>query len=108
MLSVLKFFLKVFIDDMNLALEVEVTESKLQSTLLSMKKDKSLGPNGFTIEFYIGFYELLKDDLLKVVQESKRSGKLLGAMNSTFLALTPKEEVIAFEEHAYLLLQCCS
>jgi hypothetical protein len=45
-----------------------------------MKKGKIPRPDGLTVEFYLGFYELLKDDTLKVVQESKTIRKFLGAI----------------------------
>ena len=46
-------------------------EEELEKIVYSFQKGKSpAGPDGFTIEFYQGFFELLKEDLLKVVQES--------------------------------------
>ena len=51
-------------DDMNKNLEEEVTEEELEKIVHSFQKGKSPGPDGFTIEFYQGFYELLKHDLL--------------------------------------------
>ena len=57
-----------------------------------MKKGKILGPDGLTIEFYLGFYDLLKNDILKVMQEAKSSGKVLGGLNSTFLDLNSNKQ----------------
>jgi hypothetical protein len=37
------------------------------------------------------FYDLLKVDILKVVRESQRFGKVLGSLNSTFISLIPKK-----------------
>ena len=49
----------------------------------------------------------MKDDLLKVVQESQRAGKVLGALNSTFLALIPKKQnPSSFEE--FRPISCCN
>ena len=79
-------------DKMNKNLVEEVTKEELEKTVQSFQKGKSLGPDGFTIEFYQGFYELLKHDLLKVVRESHRLGKVLGALNTTFLALISKKQ----------------
>lgn len=39
-----------------------------------MEKSKSPHPDRFTVKFYLGFYDLLKDDLLIVVKESKDEG----------------------------------
>jgi mannosylglycoprotein endo-beta-mannosidase len=106
MLSMLRLFLKVFTEEVNLALEEKVTESKLQFTLLSMKKGKIHGFDGFTVVLYTGFYDLIKDYLLKVAQESKRSKKSLGAMNSMFLSIIPKKEATTFED--YRPISCCN
>ena len=60
----------------------------------SIQKGKIPGPDGITIEFFQGFYDLVKGWLLNEVQESKRVGKVLGAMNSTFLSLIDKNKTL--------------
>ena len=70
----------------------EVSEEELRKVLHSFQKGKCPGPNGFTLDFFIGFYELLKNDILKVVRESQRTGKVLVEMNGTFITLIPKKE----------------
>jgi hypothetical protein len=77
-MEVLRLFPRDIIEDMNSSLEVEISEVELKETLFSLKHGKIPGPNGLSIEFYIGFFNLVKEDLLKVVRESKRSGKVLG------------------------------
>jgi hypothetical protein len=42
------------------------------------------------MEFFLGFYDMLEGDLLRIVEESRQSGKIIGALNSTFIALIPK------------------
>ena len=65
----------------------------------SFQKGKSPGPNGFTIDFYLGFYDLMKNDILEVVRESQESRKFLGSINSTFLSLIPKKQKLqTFED----------
>jgi len=76
---------------MNEPLEDKILEDKLCSTLFYMKKGKISRPNGFSVEFFLGFYEILKYYLLKVVQESKKNGYCLGVINSMFLSLNPKK-----------------
>ena len=77
---------------MKIHLKVEVSEEELEKVVYSYQKGKSPGPDGLTIEFFHGFYYLVKEDLLKIVQESQRVRKVLGALNSTFLALIPKKQ----------------
>lgn len=67
-----------------------ITTGELEGTLKWFKKDTSPGPNGWTIEFYLTFYYLLGPDLLKVVEESRTTGTLYHAINSTFISLIPK------------------
>lgn len=40
--------------------------------------------------FFLAFFDLLGDDLLKMTMEVKDIGKNPGSMNSTFIALIPK------------------
>jgi hypothetical protein len=92
-------------DEMNNSLEAELAEEL--STLSSMKKGKSHDPNVLSMEFYLGFYDLLKGDLLKVVGESQRSGKMPRALNSTFIALIPKkQDALTFDDHRSI--SCCN
>jgi len=69
-----------------------VTLEELEGVLKWFKKDKSLGPDGWSIEFYLAFYDLLALDLLQVVEECRSSGRLFNAINSTFIALIPKTD----------------
>jgi hypothetical protein len=51
----------------------EVTENKLKEIIHSFQKDKIPGPYGWTIEFYLAFFDLLGADLLQVVEEFRRN-----------------------------------
>jgi len=74
----------------NQMLCAEVSEEELKEALLSFQKDKSPGPDGWTIEFLLELYEFLGNDILKVVEDSRTSGRLPASFNSTFIALIPK------------------
>jgi hypothetical protein len=65
---------------MNRSLEEEVKETKLCAALSSMHNGKIPGPDGFTVEFFKSFYDLLKDDLLMMVRESQRVGRIHGLL----------------------------
>lgn len=62
------------------------------ATLQSFQGDKTLGPDGWSVEFYLGFYDFLGGDLLKVVEESHREGYIHHPLNSTSIALIPKKD----------------
>jgi len=55
---------------MNEALLEVVIESEVYNSLSSFQKLKGPGPDGLTVKFFLGFYDLLKECLLKVGQES--------------------------------------
>jgi hypothetical protein len=57
-LEVVGKFPLVLSGEMNQALEEEVSEEELRSSLSSIQNEKILGPNGFTIEIYKSFYDL--------------------------------------------------
>jgi len=67
---------------------MEVMKEELEATIKWFKKDKSLGR--WTIEFYIAFFDILGDDLLKIVEDCRRSGNISPAIKSTFIDLIPK------------------
>jgi len=69
----------------------EVTMEELEATIKWFKKDKSPGPDGWTIEFCIAFFDILGNDLLKIVEQCRRSGRISSAIKSTFIALIPKD-----------------
>eukprot|EP00253_Pinus_taeda_P023209 PITA_23209 len=69
-----------------------LTPKELENTIKWFKKDWSPGPDGWTIEFYIAFYELISNDLLRVIEECRETGTMYNAINSTFIALIPKSD----------------
>jgi hypothetical protein len=100
-------FPTVFSEEMNLSLEEEVTEPELRATLFSMKNGKIPGPDGVTVELFKAFYDHLKNDLLLVVRESQKEGRIHGPLNATFMCLIPKKQCpSSFED--YRPIACCN
>jgi hypothetical protein len=69
-----------------------VSEDELQVVMHIFQKDKSPGLDGWMIEFFLGFYDLLGVDILKVVEESRSGGFMYPSFNSTFISLIPKSD----------------
>lgn len=69
-----------------------VTEEELKEVLGSFQKDKSPGPDGWSIEFFLELYEVLGMDLIQVVEDTRISGRIPASFNSTFIALIPKTD----------------
>jgi hypothetical protein len=77
-------------EDNNL-LERLVTKQEIREILKHFEKDKSMGPDGWTMELFNLYFDTVGDDLHNMVEDSRRRGKIMRAINSTFLVLIPKE-----------------
>jgi hypothetical protein len=71
-------------------LESTVTKEEIIEALNGMTKEKSPGPDGWIVEFYISFFELVANDLLLAIEESCFKGAVIRSLNSNFIALIPK------------------
>lgn len=65
--------------------------SELKVVVFGLGGDKAPGMDGFQAFFYQKFWELLKEDLLKVVEESRRERFILKDFNNTLIELIPKK-----------------
>lgn len=89
--------MKVFIlfpvlinERLNVELEHEISKEELKAILSSFKRAKIPRIIGYIVGFYLGLYELIDNELLRMVEESRISRKVLGALNSTFIDFIPK------------------
>jgi hypothetical protein len=64
---------------------------EVEKMVVQMARDKSLGPDGWTKELFHHFFDIMGRDLLLLVEESRISGMVSGALNATFVALIPKD-----------------
>jgi hypothetical protein len=79
----------------------------LRIVLAFFKKDKIPGLDGWTVEFFICFYELLEEYLLGAI-EVKSIGKVSSSLNATFLALISKKDKLeSFNEFRSISLCNC-
>lgn len=65
---------------------------ELEEVLHQMKQGTAPGLNGFTIIFFVQFWDLLKKDVHHIVEASREGGGILKAFNATFFTLIPKIE----------------
>lgn len=56
------------------------------------EKEKSIGPDGWIVEFFLEFFDTMGVDLLAIMEESRVLVKVNGALNATFLTLIPKKD----------------
>eukprot|EP00253_Pinus_taeda_P008521 PITA_08521 len=79
-------------EDQNKALNRDITFEEVEGAVKDIPNGKAPGPDGFTINFYKACWEIIKIEVWEVVEDSWRSSSILKSLNSTFLALIPKEE----------------
>ena len=65
---------------------------EVEAVLRGFKEDKSPGSDGWPVEFFLAFYDLVGEELVMAVEQARLQGKVSGALNSTFLTLIPKCE----------------
>jgi hypothetical protein len=69
--------------------------------------DKSPSLYGWTQELFHHFFDLMGNDLMDVVQESRTSGKVSASLNATFVALIPKDSKhVSFNK--YMPISLCN
>ena len=76
-------------EDDNNDLMQPVTLAEIWSVLALAKNDKSSGPNGIPVEVYRVLIDVVGLDLLRVVDDSRKYGKISAVFNSTFISLIP-------------------
>ena len=64
--------------------------SEIEDVLKGFKKDKIHGPDGWPVEFFLHFFQLVGHDILKDVIQSPTEGRVSGSLNATFITLIPK------------------
>jgi hypothetical protein len=90
--SILDCIPKLVSNNINSNLLKPIVLEELEKVVFGMKKGKAPGPDGFPIEFFQEFWEMIKFDLLEVFQESYQNKQMLKSLNATFLALIPKKD----------------
>jgi hypothetical protein len=76
-------------------LENPVTKEEVLEVLKEFMKDKTPGPDGWTVEFCLHFFELVASNLVEAVEEARMTGAMYKGMNTTFIELIPKVNGLA-------------
>ena len=67
-----------------------VSDDEIFSTLKSMKQNRSPGPDGFNVNFFIHTWDIVGSDILKVVHHFLNSGNMPHYINASLITLIPK------------------
>ena len=69
-----------------------IEHEEVEEAAMQMEKGTAPGPNGFMVYFFQFFWDLVKEEVWEIVEESRKSKRILKAFNATFLTLIPKEQ----------------
>jgi hypothetical protein len=72
-----RFYPRLVTEEDSLLLDRPCTKMKLWEVLKLFAKDKSMGPDGWTVEFFTHFFDLVGDELLEVVEDSRKRGEVI-------------------------------
>lgn len=81
----------MFDDTKNDELFRPISKGELLEVLKAFKKEKCLGPDGWTVEFILHFFDIMKTDLLRMVEATRMSSSIHHITSSTQIALIPKK-----------------
>ena len=70
----------------------ELSEKELYISLMSMQKNKSPGNNGLTKEFFVAFWEDLKDVYLNSCRTAKLKKELSTSQRQAIMKLIEKKD----------------
>jgi len=77
----------------NLNLNRPVTEEEVNEVLKDMQNGKAPGPDGFNVDFFKACWNIVKQDILNIVEDSRGSKTILKALNTSFISLIPKQDL---------------
>ena len=67
---------------------IEMVE--LEEVVKKLKNNKASSPDDFTTNFFHACWHTIKDEVLSIVEDSRKTGKIMKYFNSTFFTLIPK------------------
>jgi hypothetical protein len=66
------------------------TEKEIRDAIFTMEHNKALGPDGFPVEFYQKFWDVIKVDLMQMFHDLHLGTLLLFSLNFGVITLIPK------------------
>jgi hypothetical protein len=94
--------------DQNNSLMEEVSKETFKMVVHSFQRDKSHGLDGWPIDFFISFFNLIESDLLKVVEESRKNATILGIFKAMSLIFIPTKDSSSSFEYFRDIVLCNS
>jgi len=76
----------------NFNLNKPVTKEEISEVIKDIQNGKAPGLDGFNVDFFKAYWNVVKQDILNVIEDSRRSRTILKALNTSFISLIPKQE----------------
>ena len=64
----------------NRGLSKHIMEYEIRNAIWSLHADKAPGPDGFTINFYRATWDIIKEDLKKMLNWTRKNTRLVGKL----------------------------
>ena len=84
---------KVITEFDNMELNKPFTKEEIKLALFKLSPDKSPGLDGFQVFFFQKYWEILGEELWKVIVVARNGRSILAEINHTFLVLIPKKSI---------------
>lgn len=82
-----------------------VSLGEIEKVIKAFAKDKSSVLDGWSVELFTDFFDIMGGDLLRMIEESRTECWVLGGLKSTFLILIPKSnKPTSFNEYRPIAL----
>jgi hypothetical protein len=77
-------------EEQNINLSKPIAKEEIDQVVQEMPNGKAPGSDGFTMEFFKAYWEVVKHDVYGVVEDSRCSTSILKALNATMITLITK------------------
>ena len=91
-ISKLKEVVPAVEEDLQILCDSKVTINEIKTALFSMKKEKSPGIDGLSVEFYINFWEIIQKPLFCMYEECISQKEMSTTMKQGIMSLIPKPD----------------
>lgn len=90
-LKVIRVFPRIFDNESIEVLKKLVTKKEFFLVLKKSRKEKSPGRDAWKTKFYLEFFDLLAQDLVRFIEDIRVGGRIFGVLNATFISLISKK-----------------
>jgi len=97
--SILKHIPKEVTKEKNEVLMSHITQEEVYQALKDTPLDKALGSDGFASDFSHHCWNIIREEVWEIIEDSRKSRQVLQALNATFLTLIPKQNKATSPSH---------